>query len=245
MKTVSQAAQDLGVTRDKLHYLIKKKLIQPHREGKHFLLTDEDIQKVRRHLQVKTKPSAAIIRLRVTGPQVREAVDKLKNGFHEVVWVAGAWGNASIIAFLEAAKLENIASAPFRFRTHLDCSNDSTTYIIPSEHYHVKEILPVENERLAVVLIELAKDSNYSVIPVMKGLSKIKEVRRYGAILGPWDAFAEVRYQDVEQDTDALYSIVMEQIHEIKCVLNTTTILTMRNLRREREGFQPQASHKK
>ena len=39
------------VTRDQLHYLIKIKFVQPHKVGKRFLLTDEDIEYLRRYHQ--------------------------------------------------------------------------------------------------------------------------------------------------------------------------------------------------
>jgi DNA-binding Lrp family transcriptional regulator len=173
--------------------------------------------------------------LKFPGLKPAVAVDELKKRFREVVWVAGAWGDASVIALLESANFENIASLPFKLREQLDYEFDSRTYIIPSALYHVKETPIVEDERLAVILINLAKDSNRSDTRVLERLGDIEEVRRYGAILGPWDTFAEVRYQE----EDELYSIAMEQIHDIRAVLDTTTILTMRNLRREGRAFTP------
>lgn len=237
MPTVSETAKELGMTRDQLHYLIRTNFVEPHKEGKRFLLTDTDVEKIRHRLQEKTKLSAAIIQLQVTGNRTGAAVEELKARFPEVVWAAGAWGEASVIALLEAPKLEKIAAIPFDLG-RWDYVNHTKTSIIPPEYYHVKETPILANERLAVILINYfltsaEKRSGRTNRRVLEDLGEIPEVKRWGTLLGQWDAFAEVRYADA----DRLYSIVMEEISEFEGVANTTTILTMRKLRRERGEF--------
>jgi DNA-binding Lrp family transcriptional regulator len=241
MRTVSQVASSFGISRDELHYLIKvavkKGELKPQKLGNRFILTDEDVKKLRQVLNQRLKPWAAIMTLKVTGLKTKDAVDKLKDEFPEVVWAAGAWGDMSVIALLEAGKFENIASVPIKLRDHLDYVNDSRTYIIPSQHYHVKKPPLVEEARLAVVLINLAKPSDKekpsdrSAVRVAEDLGDIISVRRYGIIFGPWDCFAEIRHRD----SDELYEIVTQQIYGITGVLDTTTILTMSKIRREEE----------
>jgi DNA-binding Lrp family transcriptional regulator len=232
MPTIAEAVKQLGLTRDQLHYLIKKKFVEPQKEGKRFVLSDEDIEKVRRLWQERIKPVAALILLQIAGTRTEEAVYDLKDRCPEIVWVAGAWGESSVIALLEAPKFDTIALAPFDLR-NLDYITDTRTYIIPPEHYHVKETTretPAENERLAVILVNLVNNSNRNLTRGVEDLGDIQEVRRYGAIFGPWDAFAEVRYEDA----DALQSIVLDRVYKTGNVLRTNSILTMRRLRRER-----------
>jgi DNA-binding Lrp family transcriptional regulator len=208
MHTIAETAKALGVTRDQIHYLIKTKFITPHQEGKRFLLTDEDIVKIRDHVKEKTKPWGAIM----------------------LMEVAGGWGDASVVAFLEAPRLESLTVLPFDLRT-LGYVTSLRTSLIPAEHYHVKETLP-ENDRLAVVLINV-ENSPRNAPRVAEDLGDIPEVKRYGALFGQWDVFAEVRYKDA----DDLYTIVMDKIGDFKTVTKTTTIQTMRRLRREEAGF--------
>jgi DNA-binding Lrp family transcriptional regulator/DNA-binding transcriptional MerR regulator len=229
MYTIAEAMKQLGITKDQLHYKIKRGVIQPQREGKRFFLSDEDIEMVRQSYQRKTKPSAAIIQLQVAGKETENAVDTLHKHFPQVVWAAGAWGDCSVIALLEAPKLELIASVPLDLGKY-DYVRNTKTSIIPSSQYHVKETPPIakENERLAVVLIN-AEKSPRKAPRVVEDLSDIPEVRTWGTMLGQWAAFAEIRYEDA----DRLYAIVMDTIYEIDGIVNTTTILTMRKLRRE------------
>lgn len=239
MPTVKEVAENLGITRDRLHYLIKVAMkegkLQPQKVGKRFILTDQDVLELQRVVKEKTKPWAAIMTLKIPGLQTEHAVGLLKDQFREIVWVAGAWGDMSVIAFLEAGKFENIASVPFKVREHLPYVNDTRTYIIPSEHYHVKELPRKADERLAVILINLIKSSDQvkpldrSVTRVVDELEDIPAVRRRGAIFGPWDCVAEVRYFNERE----LTHIVTKQIFDITGVLDTTTILTMSEVIRE------------
>jgi hypothetical protein len=160
----------------------------------------------------------AIVLLQVRGTQIKEAVDTLKDQFPEIVWVAGAWGDVSMIAFLEAPRFEDIASLPFALGNLVYVGNTKTC-IIPSTYYHVKEEKPSKDDRLAVTLLNLVENAAHYAPSVMLSLGRIPEVKRYGAVFGQWDAFAEVRYKD----EDALQSIVMEGIHAIPDVLNTTS----------------------
>jgi DNA-binding Lrp family transcriptional regulator len=251
MPTVTEVAENFGITRDRLHYFIKvatkKRKLKPQKEGNHYILTDEDVEELRSVLIAKTKPWAAIMTMKIPGLRTEHTVNELKNQFREVVWVAGAWGDMSVIALLESGKFENIAAVPFRLREQLHYVNDSRTYIIPSDHYHVKEPPQLENKgRLSVVLVNLVrtsdeeKPSDRSVIRVVEDLGEIDAVRRYGAIFGPWDCFVEVRHSN----TDELYDIVMRQIYGIRGVLDTTTILTMSSVRQEGEGFYSSSQHK-
>jgi DNA-binding Lrp family transcriptional regulator len=245
MTTVSQAAQTLGLSRDQLHYVIKKcqkqgLMEKPLKKGNRFLLSDEDIEKLGRELQEKIKPMGAILLVRVPGTRTAEAVNTLKERFPQVVWVAGAWGDSSVIALLEAPKFETIASIPFELEKTLDYVNDTRTCMIPSVHYYVKETSPAARDQLAVILINVAKSveqSSRDTLRVVEDLHDIPEVKRYGAMLGQWDAFAEVRYQNA----DALPDIVLNKIYKIRGVYNTTSILTMRKFRHQRP-FIPQAS---
>jgi DNA-binding Lrp family transcriptional regulator len=230
MHTIGETAKALGVTRDQIHYLIKTKFITPHQEGKRFLLTDEDIVKIRDHVKEKTKPWGAIILMEVPGAKTKTAVHQLKDEFPQVVWAAGAWGDMSVIALLEAPRLESLALLPFDLRT-LGYITSLRTCLIPAEHYHVKETLP-ENDRLAVVLINVENPPR-NAPRVVEDLGDIPEVKRYGALFGQWDVFAEVRYKDA----DDLYTIVMDKIGDFKTVTKTTTIQTMRRLRREEPGL--------
>jgi DNA-binding Lrp family transcriptional regulator len=233
MPTVIEVADSFGVTRDRLHYLIKVAVkegkLQPQKEGKRFILTDQDVLALQRVVKEKTKPWAAIMTLKVPGLQTEHAVDVLKDQFREVVWVAGAWGDMSVIALLESGKFENIASVPFKVRERMPYVNDTRTYIIPSEHYHVKDLQRRADERLAVILINLIKSSDQvkpldrSVTRVVGELEDIPAVRRWGAIFGPWDCVAEVRFSDEKE----LTHIVTKEIFGITGVLDTTTILTM------------------
>jgi DNA-binding Lrp family transcriptional regulator len=246
MPTVTEVAENFGISRDRLHYLIKvstnKGKLKPQKVGKRFLLTDEDVEELHSVLKQKTKPWAAIMTLKIPGIHAEHAVEEIKKQYREVVWVTGAWGDMSVIALLESGKFENIASVPFKLREHLDHVNDSRTYIIPSEHYHVKEAQRENKARLSLVLINLEKPSDKvnpldrNVVRVVEDLGKIATVRRYGAVFGPWDCFAEVRHSN----TDELYDIVTHDIYGIEGVLDTTTILTMSNVRREKSMSRTQ-----
>lgn len=242
MPTVSQVADSLGVSRDQLHYLIKVARqngdLNPKKIGKRFLLTPTEVEYLHHTLQEKTKPWGAIMTLKIPGLKTEDAVRKLKEQFREVVWAAGAWGDMSVIALLEAVRFENMASVPFKVREQLPYVNDSRTYVLPSEQYTVKQARVKEKPRLSVILINLVKSSDQekptdrSISRVVLELGEIDDVRRYGAIFGPWDCFAEVRHKDSEE----LYEIVTQQIYGIRGVLDTTTILTMSKVRREGES---------
>lgn len=230
MHTIAETAKALGVTRDQIHYLIKTKFVEPYQEGKRYLLTDEDIVKIRDHVKEKTKPWGAIMLMEVPGAQTKTAVHALKDHIPQVVWVAGAWGDASVVVLLEAPRLESLTSIPFEVGK-LGYINYLRTCLIPAEHYHIKAA-PPENERLAVVLINVENPPR-NAPRVVEDLGDIPEVKRYGALFGQWDVFAEVRYKDA----DDLYTIVMDTISDFKAVTKTTTIQTMRRLRREETNF--------
>jgi DNA-binding Lrp family transcriptional regulator len=223
MHTIAEASKLLGATRDQIHYLIKTEFVKPHREGKRFLLSDEDIVKIHDHLQEKNKPWGAIIMMEVPGAQTKTAVHQLKDQIPQVVWSAGAWGDSSVVVFLEAPRLESLTSIPFDVGSKLGYINYMRTCLIPADLYRVKET-PPENDRLAVVLINVENPPR-NVPRVVEDLGDIPEVKRYGAIFGQWDVFAEIRYKDADD------------LYVFKVVTKTTTILTMRRLRREKEGF--------
>jgi DNA-binding Lrp family transcriptional regulator len=229
--TIAETAKALGVTRDQIHYLIKTKFVTPHQEGKRFLLSNEDVVKIRDHVKEKTKPWGAIILMEVPGAQTKTAVHALKDQIPQVVWSAGAWGDSSVVVFLEAPRLESLTSIPFEVGKQLGNITYLRTCLIPADHYHVKET-PLGNERLAVVLINVENPPR-NAPRVVEDLGDIPEVRRYGALFGQWDVFAEVRYKDA----DDLYTIVMDTISDFKAVTKTTTIQTMRRLRREETNF--------
>jgi hypothetical protein len=105
------------------------------------------------------------------------------------------------------------------------------TCIIPSKYYHVKGT-PSQDDRLAVVLLNIENPPR-NVHRVLKTLNSISEVKRYGAIFGQWDRFAEVRYKEA----DDLYPIV-NRIGKSNYVLKTTSILTVHNVRQEGKGFR-------
>jgi DNA-binding Lrp family transcriptional regulator len=230
MPTIGDTAKVLGVSRDQIHYLIKTKFIQPQQAGKGYLLSDEEVEKIRNRVREKTKPWGAIILMEVHGNHTGTAVHALKDQIPQVVWSAGAWGEFSVVLFLEAPRIESLTSIPFDLGKH-SYINFMRTLLIPADHYHVKET-PAENERLAVVLINVENPPR-NVRRVVEDLGDIPEVKRYGAIFGQWDCFAEVRFQDA----DDLFAIVMEQIWGLKPVTKTLTIQTMRRLRREEPGF--------
>jgi DNA-binding Lrp family transcriptional regulator len=237
MPTIAEAIRQLGITKDQLHYQIKKKVIQPQRKGKLYMLTEEEIEKLRQREQKKATRSAAIIQLQIAGKETRTAVETLHRHFPQVVWVAGAWGDCSVIALLEAPRLELIAQVPLDLGKFEYVRNTKTS-IIPASQYHVKDTPPISEgkERLAVILIN-AEKSPRKAPRVVEDLGDIPEVKRWGTMLGQWDAFAEIRYEDA----DRLFTIVMEKINEIDNVVNTTTVLTMSRLRRE--GFSPSNQH--
>ena len=232
MHTIAETAKVLGVSRDQIHYLIKAKFIEPHQEGKGYLLSDEEVAKIRDRVKEKTKPWGAIILMEVPGAQTKSAVHTLKDKIPQVIWSAGAWGDASVVVFLEAPRFESLTSIPFEVGKQLGYISYLRTLLIPADHYHVKETPVIKDERLAVVLINVENPPR-NVRRVVEDLGDIPEVKRYGAIFGQWDVFAEVRYKDA----DDLYVIVMDKISDFKVVTKTTTILTMRRLRREEEGF--------
>jgi DNA-binding Lrp family transcriptional regulator len=151
-----------------------------------------------------------------------------------MVWCAGAWGEHSLIAFLEVPKFDTIGAILFDIQ-RLGYVNYTQTYLISPGEYHVKDAIPQGCERLALVLLNVENASNLAR-HVISELEYMPNVIRYGAVLGPWDVFAEVRYEDA----DHLYSIVMERVHSITGVTDTTSILTMpkgRGLRREKGGL--------
>jgi DNA-binding Lrp family transcriptional regulator len=230
MPTIGETAKVLGVSRDQIHYLIKTKFIQPEQAGKGYLLSDEEVAKIRDRVKEKTKPWGAIMLMEVPGDQTSTAVNALKDNIPQVVWSAGAWGDSCVVIFIEAPRVESLTSIPFAVGQIVNIIN-MRTLLIPAEHYHVKET-PAENERLAIVLINVENPSR-NVRRVVEDLGDIPEVKRYGAIFGQWDCFAEVRFQDA----DDLYVIVMEKIWGFKPVTKTTTIQTMRRVRREEPGF--------
>jgi DNA-binding Lrp family transcriptional regulator len=230
MRTIGDTAKVLGVSRDQIHYLIKTKFIQPHQEGKGYLLSDEEVEKIRNRVKEKTKPWGAIILMEVHGNHTGTAVHALKDKIPQVVWSAGAWGESSVVVFLEAPRIESLTSIPFDLGKQ-GYINYMRTLLIPADHYYVKDTL-AENDRLAIVLINVENPPR-NVRRVVEDLGDIPEVKRYGAIFGQWDCFAEVRYKDA----DDLFVIVMEKIWGFKTVTKTTTIQTMRALRREEPGF--------
>jgi DNA-binding Lrp family transcriptional regulator len=230
MVTVSEAAVELGVSRDQVHYLIKKLreqgTLKPHKEGNRFRLSDGDMAILRAQLREKIKPIGALILAQIRGTRTKEAVDQIYQSCRQVVWCAGAWGEASLIAFLEVAKFEDMGPALFAIQAPGHVTHTKTYLILP-EHYHVKPT-PQDCHRIAFVLLN---GENASLIPyILDKLGEIPQVKRYGAILGPWDVFAEVRFQNA----DDLYSIVMEKIHQITGVVGTNSIITMADLIQER-----------
>jgi DNA-binding Lrp family transcriptional regulator len=230
MVTVSEAAVELGVSRDQVHYLIKKLreegTLKPHKEGNRFMLSDEDMAILRAQLREKIKLIGALILAQIRGTRTKEAVEQIYKSCRQVVWCAGAWGEASLIAFLEVAKFEDMGPILFAIQA-LGYVTYTRTYLILPEHYHVKQT-PGDCHRLAFVLLNV---ENASLIHyVLDKLGEIPQVKRYGAILGQWDVFAEVRFQNA----DDLYTIVMEEIHQITGVLNTTSIIAISDLTQER-----------
>lgn len=228
MTTISVAAHDLGVTRDQLWYIIKKRKapVTPTMVNKRYLLSNDDIETLRTHIRTTTSTMGALLEVYIRGSEIRSTVDELANRFPEVVWSAGVWGEMSVIAFLEATKFENISSIPFRLQDLRHIAN-TRTYVIPHEHYHIKPTPEIQGtERIAIILLNLERAPELATF-VMNRLGDIPEVRRYGNIFGPWDGLAEVRYEH----EDDLQRIVLEEIHNITGVENTTSILTMTNMR--------------
>lgn len=230
MTTISVAARNLGVTRDHLHYLIKKKeLVTPTMQNKRYLLSDDEIATLQTHIQSTTSLLGALMLVYIRGADTQATVDQLVDRFQEVVWSAGTWGEMGVIAMLEATKFESITSIPFRIQDLRQITN-TRTYLVPHEHYHVKETPSIEGtERIALVLLNMERAPELATF-VMNRLGDIDQVRRYGNMFGPWDGFAEVRYKEEED----LQSIVLDQIHGITGVEYTTTILTMTNVRKEK-----------
>jgi DNA-binding Lrp family transcriptional regulator len=154
MVTVSEAAVELGVSRDQVHYLIKKLreqgTLKPHKEGNRFRLSDEDMVILRAQLREKIKPIGALILAQTRGTRTKEAVDQIYKSCRQVVWCAGAWGEASLIAFLEVAKFEDMGSILFAIQA-LGYVTYTRTYLILPEHYYVKQT-PGDCHRLAFVL---------------------------------------------------------------------------------------------
>jgi len=232
MPTISEVAKELGVSRDQLHYLIRKKqLINPSQQGNRYILSNQDVEILRGQLRKQTTLTGALVMAQVRGAYLKEAVDRTYEQTQEMVWCAGAWGEHSLIAFLELPKFDKIGDILLDIQ-RLGYVNYTQTYLVSPGNYHVKNEIPQDCERLALVLLNV-EDALFRVHHVINEFENMPNIIRYGAILGPWDIFAEVRYKDV----DHLFSIVMERVHRITDVTNTTSILTMpkgRGLRRER-----------
>jgi DNA-binding Lrp family transcriptional regulator len=236
MPTISEVARELGVSREQLHYLIgKKQIIRPSRQGNRYTLSDQDVEILRGHVRKQTVLTGALVMAQVRGVQLKEAVDEIYEQTREMVWCAGAWGEHSLIAFLELPKFDNIGDIIYNIQ-RLGYINYTQTYLVSPGEYHVKDMIPQDCERLALVLLKVV-DALYRARHVISELTKMPNIIRYGALLGPWDIFAEVRYKDV----DHLFSIVMEEVYRIKDVTDTTSILTMpkgRGLRREKDTLR-------
>jgi DNA-binding Lrp family transcriptional regulator len=195
MPTISEAAKELGISRDQLHYVIRKEKVKPSRQGNRYILSVQEVGTLRRHLRKQTPLTGALVMAQVRGARLKEAVDRIYEQTREMVWCAGAWGEHSLIAFLELPKFDKIGNILFDIQS-LGHVNYTQTYLVSPGEYHVKDNIPPDCERLALVLLKV-EDAPNIVRHVISELEHMPNIIRYGAILGPWDVFAEVRYKDV------------------------------------------------
>jgi len=233
---VLEARRRLGITGDRLRYLIRKGVITPEKEGGRYAISEEDIESLRAHLLGNTKPIAAPILWQARSPFLVDVAKALAN-LGSTVWSAVPFnhlsphGHSNGVSLLEALNFEDLAKRVEEIR-HIRHLMRIETYPIYPDQYQRNPSVS-EHPNLACIFVGVREDD---FIPYVLGrLAAIPGIRRYGHMFGEifeCNIFVELRYTDQKD----LEEIILHKILTIQGVEGQAAMLALHGYIYERAG---------